>query len=57
MHYIIPMLLGFACLTSGLSLMLLSQNILDLQEDLVVDVQLVQMAFLVVQHITCANFA
>ena len=41
MHYIIPMLLGFACLTSGLSLMLLSQNILDLQEDLVVDVQLV----------------
>ena len=41
MCYIIPMLLGLACLTSGLSLMLLSQNILNLQEDLVVDVQLV----------------
>ncbi|CAN6201264.1 unnamed protein product [Urochloa humidicola] len=38
LRYIIPMLLGFACFTSGLSLMLLSMKILELREDLVADV-------------------
>ncbi|XP_062229087.1 uncharacterized protein LOC133926930 isoform X1 [Phragmites australis] len=37
--YIIPMLLGFACFICGVSLMLLSMNILELTENIVADVQ------------------
>lgn len=39
LRYIIPMLLSFACFTSGLCLMLLSMNILELPESVVADVQ------------------
>ncbi|KAL6839393.1 hypothetical protein ACP4OV_030663 [Aristida adscensionis] len=38
LRYIIPQLLGFACFSSGVALMLLSMNILELPERLVDDV-------------------
>ncbi|CAN6169594.1 unnamed protein product [Urochloa humidicola] len=39
LRYIIPMLLAFACFTSGACLMLLSMNILELPESIVANVQ------------------
>uniref|UniRef100_A0A0A9DHB1 Uncharacterized protein n=1 Tax=Arundo donax TaxID=35708 RepID=A0A0A9DHB1_ARUDO len=39
LRYIIPMLLAFACFLSGVSLMLLSMNVLELPEKLVSDEQ------------------
>ncbi|KAF8652123.1 hypothetical protein HU200_063073 [Digitaria exilis] len=39
LRYIIPMLLSFACFTSGVCLMLLSMNILELPENVAADVQ------------------
>ncbi|XP_062178865.1 uncharacterized protein LOC133883532 isoform X2 [Phragmites australis] len=39
LRYIIPMLLGFACFVCGVSLMLLSMNILELPEKIIADVQ------------------
>lgn len=38
LRYIIPMLLGFACFISGVCLMLLSMNILELPESIAADV-------------------